>query len=49
MDLALQSELFIEAMNQLSLDEDLTNQVLEVTCSDDETTMNVIRYHMPRG
>jgi predicted nuclease of predicted toxin-antitoxin system len=48
MDLALQGELFLEALNQLELDEDLTNQVLEVTCSDDQATVEVIRYHMPR-
>lgn len=48
MDLALQSELFREVLNQLDLDGDLTNQVLEVTCSDDEATVDIIRYHMPK-
>jgi hypothetical protein len=47
MNLSLQRELFLEALDQLDLDEDLTNQVLEVTCSDDEATVEVIRYHMP--
>jgi hypothetical protein len=47
MDLALQSELFHEALNQLDLDEDLTNHVLEISCSDDEATVDIIRYHMP--
>jgi predicted nuclease of predicted toxin-antitoxin system len=48
MNLALQSELFHEALNQLEVDEDLTNQVLEVNCSDDEAMVDIIRYHMPR-
>jgi hypothetical protein len=48
MDLALQKELFLEALNQLDLDEDLINQVLEIFCSDDEGTVDIIRYHMPK-
>lgn len=46
MDLDLQRELFLEALSQLDRDDDLTNQVLEVTCSDDEATVDVIRYNM---
>jgi hypothetical protein len=49
MDLALQTELFLEALDQLDIDEDLTNQVLEVTCSDDESRVDVLRYRMPIG
>ena len=47
MDLALPSELFHEALNQLDLDGGLTNQVLEISCSDDEATVDIIRYYMP--
>jgi Domain of unknown function (DUF5615) len=47
MDLALQLELFSEALDELDLDGDLTNQVLEVTGPDADAAIEVIRYKLP--
>jgi hypothetical protein len=49
MDLALQRELFTEALDELDVDGDLTNQVLEVTLDEDEAGMQIVRYSHPRS
>jgi hypothetical protein len=49
MDLALQKELFSEALDELDADGDLTNQILEVTLDDDELGIEVVRYSHPRS
>jgi hypothetical protein len=48
MDLALQRELFSEALDELDVDADLTNQILEVTLEDGEAGIQVVRYSYPR-
>lgn len=47
MDLALQRELFSEALDELDRDGDLTNQILEVTFEDDESDIEIVRYSHP--
>jgi hypothetical protein len=44
MDLTLQSKLFHEALNRFEVDDDLTNQVLEVSCSDDDATVRALKF-----
>lgn len=46
MDLAMQIELFEEALAELSANPDLVNQVLEVTAEEDDT-LSVLRYSLP--
>ncbi len=48
MDLAVQQELFSEALDELDGDGDLTNQILEVTLDDSEITIQIVRYSHPR-
>ena len=48
MDLALQKELFSEALDELDVNGDLTNQVLEVTLEENETSIQIERYSHPR-
>ena len=48
MDLTLQRELFSEALDELDLSGDLTNQILEVTLEDDEAGIQIVRYSHPR-
>lgn len=45
MDLAMQLELFEEALHELEEDGDLVNQVLEVTMTDEE--IHILRYLLP--
>lgn len=45
MDLAMQLELFEEALHELEEDGDLVNQVLEVTMTDQE--IHILRYLLP--
>ncbi|MBX4937071.1 MULTISPECIES: DUF5615 family PIN-like protein [Rhizobium] len=45
MDLAMQIELFEEAMQELQADDDLVNQVLEVTMTEDD--IHILRYVLP--
>jgi hypothetical protein len=47
MDLTLQRELFSEALDELDVDGDLTNQILEVTLEDSEAGIQVVRYCHP--
>lgn len=47
MNLALQRELFSEALDELDRDGDLTNQILEVTFEDDESDIEIVRYSHP--
>lgn len=49
MDLALQRELFSEALDELDVDADLTNQILEVTLEDGEAGIQVVRYSHPES
>ncbi|MGC9197644.1 MAG: hypothetical protein ACP5E5_01755 [Acidobacteriaceae bacterium] len=42
MDLALQRELFAEAMEEPDADGDITNQMPEVTREDQETSMQIV-------
>jgi hypothetical protein len=46
MDLDLQLELFEEALNQLTIEGDLVNQVLEIT-QESEEELHVRRYRLP--
>lgn len=48
MNLALQKELFSEALDELDSDPDLTNQVLEVTLEGGEAAIQIVRYKYPR-
>jgi hypothetical protein len=48
MDLAMQRELFCEALDELDVDGDLTNQILEVTLEDNEAGIQIVRYSHPR-
>ncbi len=47
MDLALQRELFSEVLDELDTDGDLTNQILEVTLEDGESSIQIERYRFP--
>jgi hypothetical protein len=47
MDLALQRELFSEVLDELDTDEDLTNQILEVTLEETEAAIQIERYTCP--
>lgn len=47
-DLAMQRELFSEALDELDVNGDLTNQILEVTLEDSEVGIQVVRYSHPR-
>jgi hypothetical protein len=47
MDLAVQRELFSEALDELDTDGDLTNQILEVTLEDSEAGIQIDRYRHP--
>jgi hypothetical protein len=49
MGLALQKELFAEALDELDADGDLTNQILEVTLENDEAGIQVVRYSYPES
>lgn len=49
MDLALQRELFSEALDELDANGDLTNQILEVTLEDGEAGIQIVRYSHPRS
>jgi hypothetical protein len=46
MDLNMQVELFDQALDELALDNDLVNQVLEVTMENEET-LHIRRYDLP--
>jgi hypothetical protein len=46
MDLALQLELFEHALQELATDEDLINQVLEITL-DETDELHILRYRLP--
>jgi hypothetical protein len=48
MDLALQRELFSEALDELGVDGDLTDQIVEVTLEESEAGIQVVRYSPPR-
>lgn len=48
MDLNLQLEIFEEALDELDRDDDLVNEVLEVSLSDSLEELEVTRYKMPR-
>ena len=45
----MQEELFAQALFELQGLENLINQVIEVTLSDDHSGIEVIRYAMPRS
>jgi hypothetical protein len=47
MDLSLQRELFLDVLDELDRDDDLTNQVVEVSLNDAEDEIDLIRYRMP--
>jgi hypothetical protein len=47
MDLDMQLELFQQALLELERDDDLVNQVLEVTL-EDEDTLRIVRYALPK-
>lgn len=47
MDLAMQTELFEVALEELSANDDLINQVLEVTMTDQDE-IHVLRYRLPQ-
>ncbi len=47
MDLDMQLELFQQALLELEGDDDLVNQVLEVTIEDEET-LRIVRYALPK-
>ena len=47
MDLSLQRELFLDVLDELDRDSDLTNQVIEVSLNDAEDEIDLIRYRMP--
>jgi len=46
MDLAMQTELFEEALAELATAPDLVNQILEITAEEDDT-ISVLRYALP--
>ena len=43
----MQIELFEQALDELDANEDLVNQVLEISLEDDDT-LRVLRYALPR-
>ncbi len=45
MNLDMQIELFVQALDELGADSDLVNQVLEITSEDD--SLRVLRYDLP--
>jgi hypothetical protein len=45
--LSLQRELFLEVLDELDRDSDLTNQVIEVDVNEVEDEIDLIRYRMP--
>lgn len=47
MDLDMQVELFEQALVEIEQNDDLVNQVLEVTL-DDEETLRIVRYALPK-
>ena len=47
MDLDLQLELFEAALDELDRDNDLVNQVLEITLPDPADEIEVLRYKLP--
>jgi hypothetical protein len=47
MDLDLQLEMLEEALDELDRDDDLVNQVLEISLSDSSEGFEVLRYKMP--
>jgi hypothetical protein len=47
MNLTVQRELFSEALDELDVDGDLTNQILEVTLEEDEAAIQIVRYSHP--
>jgi hypothetical protein len=47
MDLDLQLEMLEEALDELDRDDDLVNQVLEISLSDSSEEFEVLRYKMP--
>ena len=47
-DLRMQRELFAEALGELERSEDMTNQVIEITLEEEQSTIKVIRYSLPR-
>jgi hypothetical protein len=47
MDLKLQLELFSVALDELSRDGDLVNQILEVTLLDANDEVDLLRYRLP--
>lgn len=49
MDLTLQRMLFAEALRELGIDGDLTNQVLEIGVEDNDAAITIIRYALPQG
>jgi hypothetical protein len=49
MDLALQRELFSEALDEFDVNGDLTNQILEVTLDESEVGIQIVRYSHPRS
>lgn len=49
MDLTLQRELFSEALDELDVDGDLTNQILEVTLEESEVGIQILRYSHPHS
>ena len=46
MDLDLQLEMFEEALDELDRDDDLVNQVLEISLSDSSEEFEVLRYQL---
>ncbi len=46
MDLDVQLELFEQALDELAADDDLVNQVLEITLDSNEA-LHILRYHLP--
>lgn len=47
MDLAMQRELFAEALDELEVESDLTNQILEVTLEENGEGIQIVRYCHP--
>ena len=47
MDLDLQLEMFEEALDELDRNDDLVNEVLEISLSDSSEEFEVLRYKMP--
>ena len=47
MDLDLQLEMFEEALDELDRNDDLVNEVLEISLSDSSEEFAVLRYQMP--